>query len=144
MQRGQNLCPTAIQHLLHKTWHPIFTTGDEFCCQQVINNAFEQLLLQGFFQLEKGCQRLLDTLPKLGNHHFAQLGCHSSLKRELVGGLNHLRISGSIIFGSAAQLSSDQRPCTRKACSSHGSSMNCRSLLPTLWLSAATDWHYCK
>jgi hypothetical protein len=45
---------------------------------------------------------LLDTLPKLGNHHFAQLGCHSSLKRELVGGLNHLRISGSTIFGLAA------------------------------------------
>jgi hypothetical protein len=44
------------------------------------------------FQLEKGCQRLLDTLPKPGHHHFAQLVCHSSLKRKLVGGLKYIWI----------------------------------------------------
>jgi len=36
-------------------------------------------------QLEKGCQRLLDTLPKPGNHYIAQLGCQpSQLKREFM------------------------------------------------------------
>jgi hypothetical protein len=58
-------------------------SGEEFCCQKVNIHAFEQLLQQKHFQLKKGWQRLLDTLPKPGNHHFAQLGCHSTLKREL-------------------------------------------------------------
>jgi hypothetical protein len=64
---------------------------EELCCKKVIINAFEQPLQKGFFNQKKAVKgRLLDTLPKLGNHpgvDFAQLGCHSSLKRELIGGL---------------------------------------------------------
>jgi hypothetical protein len=42
---------------------------EELCCKKVIINAFEQPLQQGFFNQKNAVKgRLLDTLPKPGNH----------------------------------------------------------------------------
>jgi hypothetical protein len=67
---------------------------EELCCKKVIINAFEQPLQQGFFNLKKaGKGRLLDTLPKPGNHPgvgFCSAWLSLLPKRELVGGLKYI------------------------------------------------------
>jgi hypothetical protein len=116
---------------------------EELCCKKVIINAFEQPLQQGFFQKKAVKGRLLDTLPKSGNHPGVGF-CSAWLSLP-----SQKRIGWRPQYTSGSGFSARTRPHLAAASltsfNTAGSItvvIDDSSLLPAHWLSAVTDWRY--